>query len=183
MRDPQPQRSGRRGLVIGLTTILGVLLVVLGVLIVQLVRDRSGDTGSPVLTAPVAEPAGPVPDADPTSGRGTQNFRDSWSFAEAFVQRLVERDPEAAYAVLCEASRGGVYPDPEALQRRFDVLARGMVAEIEAINAVGTAGTDYVSMYADLVGGASASLTVVIEEEDGHLAVCAIEGDSAGPTY
>lgn len=183
MNSPPPRRSGPRGLVVGLSTLLAVLVVVLVALVVLLVRDPAGESGAPALTAPQAEPAGPVPDADPTSGRGTQNFRDSWSFAEAFVQRLVDRDAEAAYEVLCDASRGGVYADADALQERFDELVRGTVVGIEAVNAVGTAGTDYVGVHADLEGELGSSVTVVIEAEDGHLAVCAIDDDSAAPTY
>jgi hypothetical protein len=178
---PPTQRPGGRGLVVGFSALLAVLVVVLGVLVVLLVRDGGGE---PALTAPEAAPAGPVPDADPTSGRGTQNFRESWSFAEAFVQRLADRDAEAAYDVLCEASRVVVYPDADALQQRFDELVHGRVVDIAAVNAVGTAGTDYVGIHADLQDGSGAAyFTVVIEAEDGRLAVCAIADDSAAPTY
>ncbi|GAA3163487.1 hypothetical protein GCM10010531_14320 [Blastococcus jejuensis] len=145
-----------------------------------LVVDRSGEPGASALSAPEAEPAASVPDADPTRGPGTQNFANSRSFAEAFVQRLADRDAEAAYDVLCETSR---YPSAVVLQGHFDALVRGTVVEIGAGNVVGTAGTDYVGIHADTGEEFESSFTVVIEEEDGRLAVCSIDDDSAAPTY
>jgi hypothetical protein len=180
--SPPPQSSRSHGLVVALTAVLVAGLVAVGVLLALLVQQRSQEPEGPRISPPAAERAGPGPDADPTSGRGTQNFRYSGALAEDFVAALVAGRAEAAYDVLCAAAQAEFHV-PAALQARFDDLLGSASGSADRGSVVGTAGTDYVSFFADLPGGGGSSFAVLVEEEDGVLVVCGLDEGSAVPTY
>jgi hypothetical protein len=191
---PQPPR--RRGPLIALLGTLGVLLVGGGVLAVLLLgRDDDGpSTASPgtSTTAP-SSTSSPAPSSSapaepsgeggfgggagtPTGGgggggqAGELNLPDSPDFAASWVQAVVDRDGEAAYADLCTDGQAQL-PDAAALLADFDAFLGGQITEGSATGAAPAGDVDEVTFDVTLDTGGQVSFVVTVADE-GRPTVC-----------
>jgi hypothetical protein len=172
---------------------LGVLLVGGGVLAVLLLnRDDGGAAASPTSastststsTSTSSSPAPSTP-ADPSGGggfgggagggptgggTGELNLPESPEFAAAWVETLVGRDAEAAYADLCADGQAQI-PDAAALLADFDAFLGGQIASGSVTGAAAAGDVDEVTFDVTLDTGDQVSFVVTVADE-GRPTVC-----------
>jgi hypothetical protein len=170
----------------------GVRLVGGGVLAVLLLnRDDGGAAASPTSastststsTSTSSSPAPSTP-ADPSGGggfgggaggpagggTGELNLPESPEFAAAWVETLVGRDGEAAYADLCADGQAQI-PDAAALLADFDAFLGGQIASGSVTGAAAAGDVDEVTFDVTLDTGDQVSFVVTVADE-GRPTVC-----------
>jgi hypothetical protein len=175
---PQRPRKGRGPLV--------ALLVALGVLLTRgddgpAAAPTSRSTPAPSTTSTSSQApstsAGPTGEGGfgggagaPTGGTGELNLPESLDFAAAWVQAVVDRDGDAAYADLCTDGQAQL-ADPDALLADFDAFLGGRITEGSATGAAAAGDVDQVTFDVTLDTGAQVSFVVTVADE-GRPTVC-----------
>ncbi|GAB3314212.1 hypothetical protein GCM10027451_28920 [Geodermatophilus aquaeductus] len=188
-----PRKS--RGPLVALLVTLAVLLVGGGVLAAVLLT-RGDDGGTTTATPTSAGTSSSAPSSSSSSsspsgeggfgggastptggtggggtgGAGEPVIPGSPEFAASWVQSLVDRDGDTAYADLC-ADGQSQFPDGQALLADFDTFLGGQITEGSATDATAAGDVDEVTFEVTLDSGEQATFVVTVVDEGGP-AVC-----------
>jgi hypothetical protein len=191
---PGPAPRKGRGPLVALLVTLGVLLVGGGVLAAVLLNrdDGGGTTTATPTSASTSSSASPSsssssssspsgeggfgggastpPGGGGTGGGGEPGIPGSPEFAASWVQSVVDRDGDTAYADLC-ADGQSRFPDGQALLTDFDTFLGGQITEGSATGAAAAGTGDEVTFQVTLDNGQQTTFVVTVVDEGGP-AVC-----------